>query len=399
MAHIPAAPAPNEGARLEALRQYDILDTAVEQGFEDLTLLASFICGTPISTVTFIDEHRQWFKSHLGIADRETPRDQAFCAHAILQRDVFIIPDATLDDRFSGNPLVTSDPNIRFYAGAPLVTAEGFGLGTLCVIDRVPRTLTAAQEDALRALSRRAMAQLELRRALGDLYVAYKQLESLDQAKGDFVSMVSGQLQTSLQAIGRQLSAVLADEDALTTPAHRRSVSEALSANGRLQTLSNETLDFSLAETGTLTLRPTVCDVGELVASACGATLLAPLDRGRITPRGGEDAGMIAADAGRIVEALVNLLRFTLRRSPASAKVAVDTGATDAGVSIVIHADGPGLAPNDLAHLFRPFARAGSGDGLSLAIAKAIIEQHRGTLTAGDEVGAGITFRITLPRS
>ena len=115
MRDTPAPLAANETQRLDALRRYDILDTAIERGFEDLTELAAFICGTPISTVTFIDEHRQWFKSHRGLDDQETPRDQAFCAHAILQSGVLIVPDATLDDRFAENPLVTGDPHIRFY--------------------------------------------------------------------------------------------------------------------------------------------------------------------------------------------------------------------------------------------------------------------------------------------
>ncbi len=400
MPHIPASPAPNETARLTALRRYDILDTAIEQGFEDLTQLAAFICGTPISTVTFIDEHRQWFKSHHGLDDHETPRDQAFCAHAILQRDLFIVPDATLDARFSGNPLVTSNPNIRFYAGAPLVTPDGFGLGTLCVIDRVPRSLTEDQQEALRALSRRTMAQLELRKALGDLYAAYRQLESLARAKEDFVTMVSRDLQPPLKSIGDRLALVIA-EGAELTAEHRQSIDKALSTTQRLQDLSRDVLDVSGGETGTLRLRVGVCDVGELLESAQDALALLPPGR-RVDARTTDAAGMIAADADRIVEALVSLLRFALLHSPPSAPVTIAADSSDTGVRIVVHADGPGLAPNDLAHLFQPFARATtsgpSGDGLSLAIAKAIVEQHRGTVTVDDEIGAGITLVVTLPR-
>jgi signal transduction histidine kinase len=401
MPHIPALPPSNETVRLTALRRYGVLDTAIEQGFEDLTQLAAFICGTPISTVTFIDEHRQWFKSHHGLDDHETPRDQAFCAHAILQRDLFIVPDATLDARFSGNPLVTSNPNIRFYAGAPLVTPDGFGLGTLCVIDRVPRSLTEDQQEALRALSRRTMAQLELRKALGDLYVAYRQLESLERAKGDFVTMVSRDLQPPLKSIGDRLASVIAGGAELTAE-HRQSIDEALSATRRLQDLSSDVLDVSGGETGTLRLTLGVCDVAELLESAQDALALSPPGHRRVDAQTADAAGMIAADADRIVEALVSLLRFALLHSPPSAPVTIAADAAQAGVRIIVHADGPGLAPNDLAHLFQPFARAttsgASGDGLSLAIAKAIVEQHRGTVTVDDEVGAGITFVVTLPR-
>jgi len=158
---------PGELARLSELRSYDILDTLAEQAYDDITHLASHLCGTPIALISFVDEDRQWFKSRVGLPVQETPRAHAFCAHALLHpADVMIVPDALLDQRFVDNPLVTGDPHIRFYAGAPLVTPDGNALGTMCVIDRQPRQLDAAQMEALRALSRLVIAQLELRRAL-----------------------------------------------------------------------------------------------------------------------------------------------------------------------------------------------------------------------------------------
>ena len=163
---MPAALPANEEARLEALRELEILDTASEPEFDDLALIASQICGTPISMVTLVDRDRQWFKSHVGTDLQQTPRDVAFCAHAILQHDLFVVPDATEDPRFAQNPLVTTDPKIRFYAGAPLRLSDGHAVGTLCVVDRRPRKLTNEQENALRALSRQVEAQLELRRRL-----------------------------------------------------------------------------------------------------------------------------------------------------------------------------------------------------------------------------------------
>lgn len=160
-----AAPIPpNEEARLEALRGYEILDTAAEKAFDDIAALAADVCQAPISLLTFIDRDRQWFKSNVGLEARETSRDVAFCAHAILQDDLFIVTDALLDDRFAKNPLVNGDPNIRFYAGMPLVTPEGQALGTLCVIDRVPRELSQPQKNKLRALAQSALMLLEMRR-------------------------------------------------------------------------------------------------------------------------------------------------------------------------------------------------------------------------------------------
>ncbi len=170
------APLPeNEAARLESLHRYAILDTLPEQEFDDLSRLAALICGTPIALVSLVDENRQWFKAKVGIEDTETPRDIAFCAHAIQDSGVLVVPDALADERFRSNPLVTGNPNVRFYAGAPLCTAEGYALGTLCVIDRVPRELSADQLEALKALSRLVVNELELRRSVGDLSKAVRE--------------------------------------------------------------------------------------------------------------------------------------------------------------------------------------------------------------------------------
>jgi GAF domain-containing protein len=159
---------PNEAARLGTLRLYQVLDSGSEKAFDDLTRLAAAICDAPIGLVTLVDETRQWFKSRVGLAVCETPRDAAFCAHAILRDEVLVVEDASTDARFRDNPLVTSDPFIRFYAGAPLKMADGNSLGTLCVIDREPRKLSARQLDALSILREAVVAQLELRRALAD---------------------------------------------------------------------------------------------------------------------------------------------------------------------------------------------------------------------------------------
>src|SRR6266446_7217168 len=155
---IPAKP-DNEKQRLETLRGYEILDTEPEASFDDLTFLASYLCETPVALISLVDADRQWFKSKVGVSLLETSRDIAFCASAILQPDVFIVPDASQDERFAENPLVVSEPKIRFYAGATLM-ADGEALGTLCVIDQVPRELSPDQLEALRALGRQVQAQL-----------------------------------------------------------------------------------------------------------------------------------------------------------------------------------------------------------------------------------------------
>ncbi|MES2207665.1 MAG: GAF domain-containing protein [Pseudomonadota bacterium] len=154
---------PQEEARLITLFDYKILDTQAEQSFDDLTRLASYVFQTPIALISLIDNYRQWFKSAVGLQAKDTPRELAFCAHAILQKDFFVIENALTDPRFSDNPLVTHAPNVTFYAGAPLIAPNGLPLGTLCVIDTKPRTADPKQLEALKALSHQVISQMELR--------------------------------------------------------------------------------------------------------------------------------------------------------------------------------------------------------------------------------------------
>ena len=163
------APFPeNEVKRLDALQKYNILDTLPELSFDDITRLASHISRSPVALISLVDKERQWFKSKIGLDIEETARDISFCSHAILEKDMLVVPDTLKDERFSDNPLVTGEHKIRFYAGSPLVTANGEALGTLCVIDRKPRNLSEEQMESLRALSRQVMDQLELRKHLDE---------------------------------------------------------------------------------------------------------------------------------------------------------------------------------------------------------------------------------------
>jgi GAF domain-containing protein len=155
-----------EAARVAALDRYAILDTEPEQSFDDLVNLAAHVCGTPIAMISLVDERRQWFKSKVGVQLRETPREISVCSHAIQQRELFVVPDLREDPRFRENPMVLGEPRLRFYAGTPLVNEDGFALGTLCVVDREPRELNDDQKEALTALGRLALRQMELRRNL-----------------------------------------------------------------------------------------------------------------------------------------------------------------------------------------------------------------------------------------
>lgn len=206
-----AAPLPpGEAERLTALHDAALLDTPAEPSFDDLTRLASQICGTPMAIISLIDQDRQWFKSRIGVTASETPRDIAFCAHAILDSDVFVVGDAQRDARFHDNPLVTGPLGLRFYAGAPLDIGNGQRIGTLCVLDVVPRQLDAAQRDALAALARQVVAQIELRKKVVALQEAAarqslfeQQLQRFNEEMQALVALRTRELQQAQQARDR----------------------------------------------------------------------------------------------------------------------------------------------------------------------------------------------------
>ncbi len=202
----------NEKERIEALKRYHILDTTPEKEYDDITKIASEICGTPIALVSLVDPDRQWFKSHHGLDATETPRNIAFCAHAINNPDeLFIINDASKDERFIDNPLSTGNPNVIFYAGAPLNTKDGFSLGTLCVIDHKPRTLTDGQKESLKALSNLVINQFEMRLRNRELSQSNDEVSRLNKQLSEFAYRLSHDIKTPIRGI-KYLSEMLLEE-------------------------------------------------------------------------------------------------------------------------------------------------------------------------------------------
>lgn len=394
------APFPrNEAARIQALHQYAILDTSEERTFDDIARLASFICEAPIALISLVDSDRQWFKSRVGLQAEQTPREHAFCAHAILQPgDVLVVPDATRDPRFTDNPLVQGDPNIRFYAGAPLLAPGGEALGTICVIDRAPRDIEPGKVEALRTLSRLVVAQLELRRLSAEL-------AELDRLKSEFVSSVSHELRTPITAIRGSLGLLHAGAAGALPESAAKLVGIAESSCERLVRLVNDILDVEKIASGKVEFRLVDSDLVALARQAIEAMEGYAAQREvklRLEPAPRE-AG-VRADPDRVLQVLTNLISNATRFSPAGATVELSIAASDGAHRLAVRDHGPGVAPQFRARLFQSFAqadsagaRAADSTGLGLAISKSIVERLGGRIGFEPAAGGGALFFFELP--
>lgn len=386
----------DETERLDALDRYAILDTSPEEAFDDVARLASAICGAPIALISLIDTTRQWFKARVGLGVTETSRESSFCAHAIAQDEVFLVPDALTDPRFADSPLVTGEPYVRFYAGAPLTTPGGVKLGTLCVIDHEPRTLTGAQLSALRALSRQVIVQLELRRMILERSAAELAVERM---KKEFISTVSHELRTPLTSIRGSLSLLASGvmgelpEEArpLVTVAERNSV--------RLMGLINDILDFDKLQSGRMKMDVRPVSLEDVLRRAIDHVAPAARQEGLEIELHCADT-TVMADAARLLQVVVNLLSNAVKYSDRGGIIGVAAAEVEEGwVKVRVDDRGRGIAPELQIKLFGRFQRADSSDsrtkpgtGLGLSICKAIIEQHGGTIGVDSREGEGSTF-------
>ncbi len=403
-----AAPLPvNEQERLAALRRYDILDTPTEQAFDDLTQLTSYICDVPIALVSLIDANRQWFKSRVGLGATETPRDLAFCAHAILQDGLFIVPDATKDERFHDNPLVAEDPSIRFYAGAPLVTPDGFSLGTLCAIDRKPRELSKEQAEALRALGRRVVAELELRQRNNELRLAHaklaiqsKKLEQSNEELQVFAHVASHDLQEPLRTITGFMQLLLARNATKLDAESKEYVDFAFTGASRMSVLIRDMLKYTKVGN-----EPRVDDIVSMkdITSAALSNLHAAIqDSGAKVELG--DLPDVRGDPSRISQLMQNLIGNAIKfRKKDEAPVIEVAAKKDKDMwRFSVRDNGIGIDPKQQKKVFEVFSRLHNqdkyeGSGIGLSICQRVVEQHGGRIWVESEPGSGSTFFFTLP--
>lgn len=420
-AQIPA----DEESRLKALYEYEILDTEAEKVFDDLTQLASDICEAPISLISLVDPQRQWFKSKYGIDVDSTERDIAFCSHTILQDQVFEIQNALLDERFYDNPLVTSDPNIRFYAGTPLVTPSGSTIGTLCVISDQPKKLTQTQINALKILGKEVIAQLELRlnnrklaTALKQQQIHNKNLEELKKEadtantlKGRFLANMSHELRTPLHGILNLAEFGLAETSNIEKDNALKSI---LSSANILSNIVNDILDFSKIEAGKLNIENINFNLSEVINNVINPLMKQATDKGiKFIPSIDKNiATTLKGDPVRVSQILNNLcsnaIKFT-QQGQVEFKVTVKENSLNTqNIVFEITDTGIGISKAAQQNLFQEFHQADSstsrkygGTGLDLSICTKLSDLMNGKInfTSKEDKGSVFTYQQSFETS
>jgi signal transduction histidine kinase len=379
---------PNEAERLKALRSYGILDTAFEPSFDDITKIASYVCQTPISIISLVDEGRQWFKSEIGLGIRQTPMDQSICAHAILEHSFLEVEDVTRDSRFNCNPLVTGAPHVRFYAGALLRTPDGLPLGTVCVLDDKPRVLSVEQREVLAALARQVMAQMEFRRALHLSDRLQRNISRLMAVAGHDLKQP---LQVMIMAIDRIRNKLTDEKD-------RERLGYAIDAGMRMAEELDRLAETSVMDAGfgipNLRSFP-ISDVFESIianwrlhAEAKGLDLVIVPSKAQVV----SDPGMLRAILGNLVG---NAIKYTER-----GRVLVGCRKHGNALTIEVLDSGAGIPAEQLTAIFDAFHQinpASEGLGLGLSIVRRTAEALGHVIEVKSDLTHGSHFTVKVP--
>ena len=392
----------NEQERLKALHAYQILDTLPEQDFDDITQIASEICGTPIALITLVDENRQWFKSKQGLEVDETPREIAFCAHAILQpNEMLLVQDPEHDERFQDNPLVTGEPHIRFYAGVPLVNPEGHALGTLCVIDSEERKLTSQQVASLKALANQVVAQFELRRKNEELQQQQTALEEANQALENFAHSAAHDLKSPLNNIIGLTKLLQFHLPAETTAKVSDIVNHLGISAQRLKNMVDNLLEFAR-----------ISEIAAEVQEPINLTYLMDEIQSLLTVPPGfrfhypDLAQQVITSRTALHQILFNLVTNAVKyNDKTEGLISLETAEDKTHFIFRLSDNGPGIPEKNHQAIFDMFATfsrtdrfSQRGTGLGLFIVKRLVEKLGGSISINSQPGEGATFTFTIAK-
>jgi signal transduction histidine kinase len=391
----------NELQRVQAVRSYEIFDTEEEQDYDALTSIASMICQIPVALITFIDDQRQWFKSHHGTDINENLREYSFCTHTIAtEEEIMVVSDASKDERFINNPMVTGPTKIAFYAGVPLVNSEGYALGTLCVLDQVPRELTLEQQTALKILAKQVIDKIELRRKITELAAVNKELELSEQRKSDFLSIVSHELKTPITTLKANLQMLARIKKKPDSPLFPKLVDSCTKNVLKINLMVDELLNMHRYSENQLELNKTEFSIYELMSICCNHVRID--DKHELLVKGDRNI-LLYADEHRIEQVLVNFVNNAVKYAPDCRQIDLTVTKDENNVRVSVKDYGPGIPKENIPHLFDRYWRAShsgkkyTGLGLGLYICAEIIARHDGKIGVESEIGKGSTFWFTLP--
>ena len=392
----------NEVERLLALDSYSVLDTLPEESYNDLTKIASIICNTPIALVTFIDEKRQFLKSRHGIEATETPREVAFCGHAInMPSELMMVEDARLDDRFSDNPLVTGDLQVVFYAGMPLVTNDGFALGTLCVIDHQPKELTPDQQSALKSLANQVVQLLELRKKNNLLLQTQQKLLSAAKEMEVFAYTASHDLKEPLRMVKSFMNLLEKKYADNLDDTAKKYIHYAVDGTERMELLIGDLLEYARAGNGDIEVKGKA--INEILEEIKKLYWLVIQEKSvSIALTGLAEIELNHTSTRQVLQNLIgNAIKY---QSPGVQPVIVVNVANQLSHWLISVSDnGIGIAIENLENVFTPFKRLNSGKdyagtGIGLAICKKIVEKQEGKIWVESKPGVGSIFYFTLKK-
>ncbi|MDP3927828.1 MAG: GAF domain-containing sensor histidine kinase [Bacteroidota bacterium] len=392
----------NESARLQAIYEYEILDTFTEEDYDSLTKIAAEICQTEISLISFVDSERQWFKSHYGLDASETPRDYSFCAHAINNpEEIFIVNDARLDERFADNPLVTEKPNVIFYAGMPLISESGFPMGTMCVIDPNPKQLSQGQIEALRGLSKQVINLLELRKSKIELEKTNLALKEQIARLETFAMIAAHDLKSPLKNISSIVDMVLEDHSGSIASDGQKMLGLLKKSSNKLLNLVDGMLAYCKSDRAIHDKKTEVNfydlfeQLKELFAGSINVEITTQIK-----------IETAVTNLTALSQIFINLISNAIKyNDKPTSKIEIGVEAVSGYLQFYVKDNGPGIDEQHHLKVFEAFQilsdkdRFGDrGNGLGLNTVKSLTQKLGGDVCIDSKFGEGTTFIFTIAK-